>query len=396
MRVKIFLKNDSKSFDLKSELFLANSGSAVLFSFLVLYLKGISILEDGIALLGILAAISTIVSSTIFGRLVDIRGTRFFLVVGLLASSISSVVYIFSTNFQFLVYARIFHGISLGIFPASITSIASRRKTKLGNLSAFGSLGWANGGLLGGLFAQIFGIKSIFILSALLFFVSFLLSLIFQTGADIDLAPIAMTSKSTEQHSFFDAILLNWEVYLLTIARHGTANAIWIFWALFLQDYIGLSPFEIGLVQLTNTLTQFFVMKTLGDRYNPQFMYFLGLVLSATAFFSFTLAGSLIEMVLTQFILGFSWAFFYVGGLRIVEFRAKSYNLVGTSTGLYNASISIAQVVGPVIGLFFFQISGTYILTMQVAGMVTFIGSIFFGLEMLFVKTKRIEFVLST
>lgn len=183
---------------------------------------------------------------------------------------------------------------------------------------------------------------------------------------------------------------------MLTIARHGTANAIWIFWALFLQDYIGLSPFEIGLVQLTNTLTQFFVMKTLGDRYNPQFMYFLGLVLSATAFFSFTLAGSLIEMVLTQFILGFSWAFFYVGGLRIVEFRAKSYNLVGTSTGLYNASISIAQVVGPVIGLFFFQISGTYILTMQVAGMVTFIGSIFFGLEMLFVKTKRIEFVLST
>ena len=136
----------------------------------------------------------------------------------------------------------------------------------------------------------------------------------------------------------------------------------------------------MGVIQATNMLTQFVVMSTIADKYNPSKMFLFGGILSAASFFSFPVAQDFYQMVGTQVLLGLSWALFYVGGLRFVEINTKEDNVVATGTGLFNASISIAQLVGPLIAIALFWISDGYTLSMNVAGSVTAIAMIFYFL----------------
>lgn len=365
----------NKSIDLKLELWLANSGSAVLFSFLVLYLKEVGLSEFQIAMLSLSYSISMIVSNAVFGRLTDSIGPRPFLVIGLLFSAISSYIYILADGFNDFFIMRMVHGIALGMYPAAITAVASDRRTKLGSLSSFGSLGWATGSIIAGFVAQYTGLKNLFALSFGMFFISFSLSLIFRSGEGTSFI------KKKVEKKFSKALRENWKVYLLASIRHGTANSIWIYWALFLTQDIGLTTSQVGWIQLTNTLTQFFVMGRVGDKFNPMFMFIVGNVLSAMTFFSFTLASNFWQMLLTQVMLGVSWAFLYVGGLRMVEAKGKTFDGVGTSTGLYNSSFSIAQAIGPILAITFFEISGGYTLAMQMAALITLLSVILFAFD---------------
>ncbi len=372
------------SYDLKLELWLANSGSAVLFSFLVLYLKEVGLSEFQIAMLSLSYSISMICSNALFGRLTDSVGPRPFLVLGLFLSAISSYIYVLADGFDMFFLMRMIHGISLGMYPASVTAVASDRKSKLGSLSSFGSLGWATGSITAGFVAQYTGLRNLFLLSFGMFFMSFLLSVIFKSGSS------TKVNKMNDEKKFWLAMRKNWKVYLMASIRHGTANSIWIFWALFLTQDIGLSTSQVGWIQLTNTLTQFFVMGKVGDRFNPLFMFIIGNALSAVTFFSFTLASNFLQMLLTQVMLGVSWAFLYVGGLRLVEERGRSFDGVGTSTGLYNSSFSVAQAIGPVLAIFFFDLSHGYTLAMRMAALIT---SVFIGLFTIdAVRTKEVGY----
>ena len=337
------------------------------FSFLVLYLKAVGLTEFQIALLSLSFSVSMICSNAIFGRLTDSIGPRPFLVLGLLLSSITSYVYVFAEGFNAFFIMRMIHGIALGMYPAAITAVASDRKTKLGGLSSFGSLGWATGSITAGFVAQYTGLNNLFILSFGMFFVSFLISFFSKSGS------VKITQREPHDKKFAKAVKANWKIYLMASIRHGTANSIWIYWALFLTSNIGLNASQIGWIQLTNTLTQFFVMGKVGDKFDPLFMFIAGNFLSAIAFFSFTIASNFWQMLLTQILLGFSWAFLYVGGLRLVEIRGKEFDGVGTSTGLYNSSFSIAQAIGPILAVIFFQISNGYVLSMKMAALITFV-----------------------
>ncbi|RMG27191.1 MAG: MFS transporter [Methanobacteriota archaeon] len=371
----------SNSVDLKLELWLANSGSAVLFSFLVLYLKEVGLSEFQIAMLSLSYSISMICSNALFGRLTDSIGPRPFLVLGLFLSAITSYIYVMADGFNSFFLMRMIHGIALGMYPASITAVASGRGTKLGSLSSFGSLGWATGSIIAGFVAQYTGLQNLFLLSFSMFFVSFLLSVVFKSGAS------AVVEKKEDKKKFGKALRANWKIYLMASIRHGTANSIWIYWALFLTQDIGLSTSQVGWIQLTNTLTQFFVMGKVGDRFNPLAMFIAGNFLSAMTFFSFTLASNFWQMLLTQMMLGVSWAFLYVGGLRLVEESGKTFDGVGTSTGLYNSSFSVAQAIGPILAIYFFDQSHDYTLAMKMAALITFSFISIFTLDAL--KTIR-------
>lgn len=126
--------------------------------------------------------------------------------------------------------------------------------------------------------------------------------------------------------------------------------------------------------------TQFIFMQILGDKLDPRKMYFVGSIFSSLAFFSFTLVSNFIQIVGTQIILGFSWSLFYVGGLRSVEENSKKSNAVATATGLYNSSISIAQIVSPFIALLFLRFSDSFVNTMLFAAIITILAGAFYGL----------------
>jgi len=328
--------------------------------------------ETQIGYIAAYSAIATLVSNTFFGRLSDIIGRRKFIIFGLLVSSVSTFLFVVPVDYLGFTLARVFNGIALGVFPSSLVGVASDRGMKLGKLSAYGSIGWATGGLLGGYLADVLGLQWLFITSSIFYLLSFLAALLLGTGKGFK---PAITDETKSERMYSKAVKRNWMVYLLFILRHGTANAIWIYWALFLQNDLHLTRTQIGVVQATNMITQFVLMRAVTDRLNPRLMLILGGLASSLAFFSFTITTSFLEIVLTQIILGIAWALFYVGGLRTVEEQSKKDGIVATGTGLFNASLSTSQIMGPFLAIYLFSISADYILSMNFAAITTLIAT---------------------
>jgi MFS transporter, DHA1 family, multidrug resistance protein len=368
--------------DLKAIYFFGNAGVVIVFSYIALLMDQHGLNETEIALLALPFSITQIVSSFIFGRLSDRMGRRLFLLIGFSSSIITTLIYLLANSSGTFLFVRALHGISLGIYPASIIGVASDRKAKIGNLTSFGSLGWAFGGYFGGVIAEVLNLESAFLFSAMMFTMSFLILLVFNTAKDTDnirkASNIVIPYEAPKLNKYKISLQANWHVYSLVILRHGTANSIWVFWALFLIKDLGVTTSFIGIIQATNMITQFVVMRTIGDRNEPVKMIIVGSFLSVIAFYSFTLTNNMYVFLLTQVILGTSWAFFYVGCIRTIEFKSRPYDSVGTATGIFQSSISASQLLGPLLAIIFFQIYQTYTLSMKLAALITLISTIFF------------------
>ncbi|OLS28823.1 MAG: Tetracycline resistance protein, class B [Candidatus Heimdallarchaeota archaeon LC_2] len=366
---------------------LSNSGVVIIGTYLVLLMRENEISTFEIGILAIPFSFSLMISNAFFGRLSDYHGRRQFLLIGLILSSVSTIFYIFPINFWTYFLARIFNGIALGIFPSSLIGIASDNKVKLGWLSSFGSMGWAIGGLIGGIIADQYNLKFVFIFSSIMYFSAFVLSSKINVEGH-KLFPKRQLQKN-EEIRYNEVIKKHWIIYFTLIIRHGTANGIWIFWPIFLSEELNFSTTQIGMIQATNMITQFIFMRLIGDKINPKKMFFVGAIFSSIAFFSFTLVENFPQMILTQVILGFSWAMFYVGGLRRVEERSKESKTVATATGLFNSSISVAQIIGPFIAILFLQVSDPFTKTMLFASSITFLVTIFYGLIDLYPRNSN-------
>lgn len=363
--------------DLPAIYFFSNSGIVIIFSYLVLLLQKKGISETEIGLLAAVFSFFLMISNTIFGRMSDVVGRRPFLLIGLVTSSITTVAYILPDTIWTFAIVRIFNGISIGIFPASIIGTASDKNIKVGRLTAFGSIGWAVGGLIGGFVGEYYNLKIAFIIGGFFYFVAFLIVFFLDTGSKTTKLGI---ETAIVKPDYVRVIRQNWTIYLAFILRHGTANAIWIFWALFLIDELGINLRQLGIVQATNMGTQFIIMGLIGDKYNPKKMFVLGGFVSAIAFWSFTIMSGFPQIVISQVILGASWTFFYLGALRSVEANGKKDNSVATGTGLLGACQSISMLIGPFLAIIFYEISKTYTLSMKFSAIVTTITTLLFFL----------------
>jgi sugar phosphate permease len=132
------------------------------------------------------------------------------------------------------------------------------------------------------------------------------------------------------------------------IIRHSSASAIWVLWPLFLYERIGLSLYEIGIVQAVNALTQFAAFYIMGDKVPPRPAFIVGLVLSGIAALSFIVIQTFPLFLVTQVLLGMSWAMLYIGALRLMLGTNEER---GTATGLLNSSIGLSALIGPVIAI---------------------------------------------
>jgi MFS family permease len=214
----------------------------------------------------------------------------------------------------------------------------------MGRFSAFGALGWGLSLLASGIIAQQFGVWSVFIFGAFLVAISFLIALRLDRIPEVRIRTPILP---------FKMIARNYRILAPFILRHTTAASIWVLWPIFLHEQIGLNFWEIGIVQATNALTQFASMYIIGDRLSPKTSIAIGLVVSAGAFVSFTLIDTFPLFLVTQFLLGFSWANLYVGSLRLMLDRNKER---ATAAGLLNSSISLSSLMGPLLSLFIVQL----------------------------------------
>jgi len=99
------------------------------------------------------------------------------------------------------------------------------------------------------------------------------------------------------------------------------------------------------------------------------------MISSAITFFWFTLATNILEIIPTQFLLGFSWACLYVGSLKYVTERNEDRS---TASGLLSSILSLSMVLGPIMAAVIYSIWPAYIPIMYNAVLFSLIGYVIF------------------
>jgi MFS family permease len=318
--------------------FLISGAAMAIFTYVALYAREVGLSDLQITLMATMVAGAEFTCVYLFGRLADMKGKRKMLLIGLSTLFIFSGALSLAFNGTSLIVLRVLTGVGFGMFPAALAGYAFEAKVRMGRYSSFGSLGWGISTLIAGQIAYFY-IKGAFILAAVFVLAAFIIALglprIPEVRVSVPLLPVRM-------------ILKNRKVLLPMLLRHSTASAIWVLWPLFLREELGLDLFQIGIVQAVNALTQFASMYILGDRVRPGTSLVLGLFLTAMAVLSFLLIRTFPLFLVTQVVLGMSWASLYVGALRSMMDRNPERS---TASGLLSSTISFSALIGPLLSL---------------------------------------------
>ena len=286
--------------------FLVNLATLSIFTFTPIWGKELGLTDPEIALVATLYALIAFLSSIISGRLSDILATRkFFVIGGSLTGGIALIGLLIPDKLFFMMF-RVASGFGFGMLIPSLVALVSDKQNKIGSFSSFGSFGWALGVIISGILG-LFWLPAIFIFGVLAL-----------VGASVISFSLVDEDPANRQLIEDNFVKIFWErktAYLSLGIRHSFANSIWTFWPLFLVS-LGANTFWIAIIQFINAFTQFIIMQKYTDRLRSQTMITLGLLLSALAFFAFTIPTDFWGILPTQIILGFSWAFLYVGTLR--------------------------------------------------------------------------------
>jgi MFS family permease len=266
-------------------------------------------------------------------------------------------------DYQTLLLTRTLSGLCLGIYPPALVAYSIEVKRKLNKFASYGSIGWGGGILILGFVAQFMGVRWVFAVSSLFYFVGFLFALTLNQGGfhkvTIPAFPVAIIKK-------------NMSLYAAILIRHSGAVMIWTFWPIYMVQELGLSLLEVGFIQATNMLFQFVVMFIFGERLKSSRSVMLGIVMSSAVFFSFTLAYDFWTLWLTQFGLATCWALIYVGSLRkLDECNVEK----ATANGLFTSVIAMSAILGPLMSTALIQVTD-YTSIMYMAAVFSLISAV--------------------
>jgi len=344
--------------------FLASLAILSFLTYVTLWGRLVGLTDPEIALTATLYGIVAFTSGILSGRLSDRLGKRkVFVLIGLVSGSITFFGLIVPLKIGF-VFFRALSGIGLGMYAPALVALVSDRGDKIGSFSSYGAFGWTIGTLISGIIG-LFWVPGIFIFGALSF----------MSAAFVALSLDEDEPSKKYQDSFLSVFWKRKSVFTAFTLRHSSAAAIWTLWPLFLIQ-LGADTFWIAIIQCTNALTQTFVMSKFTDKMNSQRMVALGLILSSLTFFTFTIPTNVIELIPSQVILGFSWAFLFVGTLRYsVE---KSHYDKSTAAGILTSLQTISNIFGSLLAFIVTFSGGSYIELILIAMVITFLTFIGF------------------
>lgn len=349
---------------------MVNLATLSIYTYIPLWAKELGLSDQEIAITATLYALIFFIISILTGRLSDILGSRkFFVIFGSITGVITIAGLLIPDKLIFILF-RALSGLGFGMIAPSLVALVSDKGDKIGNFSSFGSFGWGIGVLVSGILG-LFWLPAIFIFGVL--------ALVGSSVVAFSLREEDPNKKETKKLTQDSLITVFWErksAYLSLGLRHTFANAIWTFWPLFLVA-LGANTFWIAIIQFTNAFTQFIIMQKYTDKLSCEKMIYLGLFLSATSFFSFTLPGNFWGIIPLQILLGISWAFLYVGTLRY-SVEKSSYDK-STSSGILMSTQAVSGIFGPLLALIIITLGGDYVdimLLAALATLITFLGFI--------------------
>lgn len=323
----------------RSATFFQHAGVSIVYVFMPILAKNLtnSVFEVGITVATFFFA--QIMSSLYFGRISDRCGKRLiFIQIGFIGSAIAFGLHYFADNSLYLLLARLGAGVASGmIVPAMLayTYESGKDKSKVASIISFHALGWLAGIVAAGIANNE---KTIFLISAGFF----LTGLVITTKL-----PNYVTAREANAITTSNVIVKNKFLFLSLLLRHTGATSVWTILPLVLTETFHAKLYEVSMVYVANTATSFVLMNLMASKITMRNVtkFKIGVGLTVFVFLGMALMTSWWMAIPSMALVGITWAFLYIGGsIHLMENNPKS-----TSTGIFNSTISIANVIGPVI-----------------------------------------------
>ena len=283
--------------------------------------------------------LAQILSSLYFGRVSDARGIRLtFIQIGFASCAVMFGLHYIADNSFYLFLVRLGAGVASGMMvPAMLayTYESGKDKSKVASVISFHALGWMAGIVAAGITNNE---KTIFLISAGLF----LIGLVFSSKL-----PHYTMQKEVESGATKKVIIRNKYLFLSLLLRHIGATSVWTILPLVLTEVFGAKLYEVSIVYIANTASAFVLMNLMAGKItmNDMTKFKIGIGLTVFVFAGMAVMNSWWVAIPCMALVGVTWAFLYIGGsIHLMENNPKS-----TSTGVFNSTISIANVIGPVI-----------------------------------------------
>jgi DHA1 family multidrug resistance protein-like MFS transporter len=296
-----------------------------------------NIFEVGITIASFFFA--QILASIYFGRISDKKGKRLiFIQLGFIGCAITFGLHYVADNSIYLLLVRLGAGITSGMMvPAMLayTYESGKDKSKVASVISFHALGWLAGIVAAGIANNE---KTIFLISAALFLIGFLLS----KRLPSYIIPTESAPKTTRT-----VIAKNKFLFLSLLLRHTGATAVWTILPLVLTQAFGAKLYEVSMVYVANTLSAFILMNLMAGKITTKNVtkFKIGIGLTTFVFVGLALISDWWMAIPAMALVGITWAFLYIGGsIHLMENNPRS-----TATGIFNSTIAIANVIGPVI-----------------------------------------------
>ena len=297
--------------------FLTGASISLVVPFMPIFVEQLGIEQDRVAFYAGLAisvsAVSAALVSPIWGILADKYGRKPMMIRAGLAMTITMGGLAFVPNIYWLIFLRLLNGVFTGFVPNATALIASQvPKDKsgyaLGTLSTGVVAGTLTGPFVGGLVAEIFGIRNVFLLIGGFLFLAALLTIFFIKE---DFQPIAK-EKAIPTKELFASIKhshLLISLFLTTFVIQFSAQSIGPILALYVRD-LGQNEnllFVSGLIVSSmgfSSMMSAGVMGKLGDKLGNHRLLIVAQIYSVIIYLLCASATSPLELGLYRFLFG--------------------------------------------------------------------------------------------
>lgn len=293
----------------------------------------------------------------------DRFGRRMFIICGLFLFTIVSPLYSFAATPLQLIIVRFVHGIAGAmLMPVAMSAIGDlsppgKEGFIMGSFTSAFFAGLGFGPLIGGFMRDQYSMAAAFNSMGALSFIALLFTIIalprISSGKERpktqDLSEIA-PEDGVPKNVFIDPALTGLLVFRFT--RAIGIGLVWVIMPLFAARSLGISAFQVGILLSVNTFITTLLQSPTGhlsDRMGHRKSITAGSALACGSMAFIAWAHSFNDLLYASVALGFAGAFIVPAGSALAVSLGRTRGM-GRTMGLYNSSLSLGTMLGPVAG----------------------------------------------
>lgn len=343
--------------------FFTGASFSLVMPFIPLYIEELGAPASQVPLLSGLAisitALAAAIVAPIWGNLADRKGRRLMMIRAAAGMTVTMGALAFVPNVYWLLVMRFFTGVLSGYIPnatALIAYQAPREKSgwAIGTLATGAIAGNLIGPLMGGILAELLGMKNVFIITGMILFITLLLTIFFvkETFEPVEKKNLMSTKEILGQSTrrsvlfglFFTSLILQLgmtsisPILTLYIRELSTDTGSVLF----------LSGLIVSVAGVSAVVSSPYLGR-LGDRIGNHKILLLGLVFSFCCFIPMGLVTAPWQLGVLRFLLGFSTGALMPSVNTLIS-KITPPEGVSRIFGYNQMFNNFGQVLGPLVG----------------------------------------------